>query len=55
MNLDRLFFSLIMIQAFFAGVMVGKFSEGSIKQGLLHSLILMTISALIVTTVKGGI
>ncbi|MFH1332375.1 MAG: type II secretion system F family protein [archaeon] len=54
-NLDKLFFSLIMIQAFFAGIMVGKFSEGTIRQGLLHSLVLMTISALIVTTVKGGI
>ncbi|MEM4244766.1 MAG: type II secretion system F family protein [Candidatus Nanoarchaeia archaeon] len=54
-NMDRLFFSLIMIQAFFAGIMVGKFSEGTVKQGLLHSLILMTISALIVTTAKGGI
>lgn len=54
-NLDSLFFSLIMIQAFFAGIMVGKFSEGTVRQGLLHSFILMTISALIVTTVKGGI
>lgn len=54
-NLDKLFFSLIMIQAFFAGIMVGKFSEGTIRQGLLHSLVLMTVSALIVTTVKGGI
>ncbi len=54
-NLDKLFFSLIMIQALFAGIMVGKFSEGTVKQGLLHSLILMTVSALIVTTVKGGI
>jgi flagellar protein FlaJ len=54
-NLDNLFFGLIMIQAFFAGIMVGKFSEGNIKQGLLHSFILMVVSALIVTTVKGGI
>jgi flagellar protein FlaJ len=54
-NLDNLFFALIMIQALFAGIMVGKFSEGTVKQGLLHSLILMTVSALIVTTVKGGI
>lgn len=54
-DMDRLFFSLIMIQAFFAGVMVGKFSEGTVKQGLLHALILMTVSALIITTVKGGI
>ena len=42
-------------QGFFAGIMVGKFSEGSLKQGLLHSLILMTTAALIITTAKGGI
>ncbi len=54
-DLDKLFFSLIIIQAFFAGIMVGKFSEGTIKQGLLHSLVLTTVSALIITVVKGGI
>lgn len=54
-DLDVTFFSLIMIQGLFAGVMIGKFSEGTIKQGLLHSLILMTVAALIITTVKGSI
>ena len=54
-NLDFAFFSLVLIQGFFAGIMIGKFSEGSIKKGLLHSLALMTIAALIVTTAKGGI
>ncbi len=54
-NLDNIFFSLIMIQGFFAGIMIGKFSEGSIKHGLLHSLILMVTSALIITTIKGTI
>jgi flagellar protein FlaJ len=54
-NLDTTFFGLIMIQGFFAGMMVGKFSEGSIKQGLLHSLILMTTAAFIITVVKGTI
>lgn len=53
--MDRIFFSLILVQGFFAGIMVGKFSEGTIKQGLLHSLILMTVAALIMTTAKGGI
>lgn len=55
MNLDTIFFSLIMIQGFFAGVMIGKFSEGTIKQGLIHSAVLMTSAALIITTAKGGI
>lgn len=54
-NLDKIFFNLILIQGFFAGIMIGKFSEGTLKQGLIHSLILMTSAALIVTTAKGGI
>ena len=54
-NLDFAFFSLIMIQGFFAGIMIGKFSEGSLKKGLLHSVVMMTLAALIVTTAKGGI
>ncbi len=52
-NLDTVFLSLIIIQGFFAGIMIGKFSEGTIKNGLLHSLILITSSTLIITTVKG--
>lgn len=54
-NLDRIFFALIMIQGFFAGLMIGKFSEGTTKQGFIHSLILCTVGALIITTIKGGI
>ncbi len=54
-NLNPTFFGLIMIQGLFAGIMIGKFSEGTIKQGLLHSIILMTAAALIITTVKGSI
>ena len=54
-NLDNVFFSMIMIQGFFAGSMIGKFSEGSIKNGLVHSLILMITSALLITTIKGTI
>ena len=54
-NLSKIFFSSILIQGFFAGLVIGKFSEGNIKNGLIHSLILMTLSALIITTAKGGI
>lgn len=54
-GLDRIFFSLLMIQGLFAGIMIGKFSEGTLKQGLAHSLALMTIAALIITLAKGGI
>jgi hypothetical protein len=55
MSLDSVFFGLIMIQGFFAGIMIGKFSEGTIKQGLIHSLVLMTLAAMIITTAKGGL
>ncbi len=54
-NLDFVFFSLIMIQGFFAGLMIGKFSEGTIKQGLIHSLILMTLAAILITTARGSL
>jgi flagellar protein FlaJ len=54
-NLDSVFFGLIMIQGFFAGLMIGKFSEGNIKQGLIHSLVLMTLAAMVITTAKGGL
>lgn len=54
-NLNFVFFMLIMIQGFFAGIMIGKFSEGTIKQGLMHSLVLITLAALIITTATGGI
>jgi len=48
-NLDLVFFSLVMVQGFFAGLTIGKLSEGSLKQGLLHSLILVTFAALIIS------
>ncbi len=54
-NLDKAFFGLVMIQGFFAGIMIGKFSEGTLKQGIMHSFTLMTLAALIITVAKGGI
>ena len=54
-DLDRIFFILVLIQGFFAGLMIGKFTENSLKKGIIHSVILVTVAALIVTTVKGGI
>ena len=54
-NLDNVFFSLVIIQGLFTGIMIGKFSEGKLKNGLLHSLILITLATLIITLVKGGI
>ncbi|MBT6045127.1 type II secretion system F family protein [Candidatus Woesearchaeota archaeon] len=54
-DLGPVFFTLIIVQGFFAGIMIGKFSEGTLKTGLLHSLIMMVSAALIITTLKGGI
>jgi archaeal flagellar protein FlaJ len=53
LNLNTTFFSLVMIQGFFAGIMIGKFSEGSLKTGILHSLIMMITAALIITSFGG--
>jgi len=54
-NLDRIFFILVLVQGFFAGLMIGKFSEGTIKAGVIHSIVLCVVAALVVTTLKGGI
>jgi len=54
-DLDKVFFALVIIQGLFTGIMIGKFSEGKLKQGLLHSLILITLATLIISIVKGGI
>src|SRR3989344_4546858 len=53
-DIDLTIFLLLMIQGFFGGLAIGKFSEGNIKNGLINSLILMTLAALIITTAKGG-
>ena len=50
LNFRRIFLSLILIQGGFAGLMIGKFSEGSIKYGIKHSLALVIISLLVVLT-----
>ena len=42
-----------MIQGFFAGIMIGKFAEGELRRGIKHSLIVMIISYLIITTLRG--
>ena len=54
-SLDRPFFFLVIVQGIFTGFMIGKFSEGSLKTGLFHALIITILSVLIITTVKGGI
>jgi flagellar protein FlaJ len=43
------FFILMLTQAFFAGLVTGKLSEGTIKAGIKHSTILLIITYFIVT------
>ena len=42
-------FVMILVQSFFAGLVIGKISEGSIKSGLKHSFILLAVTLLITT------
>lgn len=45
----RPFIWLLVVQGFFAGLVIGKLSEGSIKAGFKHSFILIVVSFLIQT------
>jgi flagellar protein FlaJ len=40
-TIERIFFHMTSIQAFFGGLVAGKMGDGTIKAGLKHSLILM--------------
>ena len=51
LNFKRIFFSLIIVQGVFAGLLIGKFSEGKIKYGIKHSFALVVIALLIILTV----
>lgn len=51
-QMARPFLWLLIVQGFFAGLVIGKLSEGSMKAGLKHSFILLVISLLIQTGVN---
>lgn len=51
--MDQIFVYLVIIQGFFAGLLIGKFSEGEIKYGIKHALILVIVGYLIISTVRG--
>jgi len=46
------FLYLLIVQGLFAGLVIGKISEGKIKQGLKHSFILVVLALLISTGAK---
>ena len=42
-------FVMLLVQSFFAGLVIGKISEGTLKAGVRHSFILLTVTLLITT------
>ena len=52
-DLSSVFTSMVLIQGFFVGIMIGKFSEGDLKFGIKHSLILMITGYLILSFIRG--
>lgn len=50
--IERSFFILMLVQAFFAGLVIGKLSEGAIRYGIKHSAILLIVTYLIVTATR---
>ncbi|MFA5173605.1 MAG: type II secretion system F family protein [Candidatus Pacearchaeota archaeon] len=51
-DLTRPFIYLLLVQGFFAGLVIGKLSEGKIKAGLKHSFVLIILAILISTGAK---
>jgi len=46
-TLETLFVALILVQGFFCGLVIGKLSEGSVKAGIKHSLIITAFAYII--------
>ncbi len=53
MSLHGVFLMLSLIQGLFAGLIIGKLSEGDMISGFKHSLILMTIAFLVMSFAQG--
>lgn len=52
-SLQGVFLSMSLIQGFFAGIVLGKLSEGDLTSGVRHSLVFMTMSFMIMTISQG--
>ena len=48
-SLRGMFLMLAVIQGFFAGLVIGKLSEGDMMPGLKHSFILMTVAFFVIS------
>jgi flagellar protein FlaJ len=53
-SIRGVFLMLAMIQALFAGLVLGKLAEGDMKSGMKHSLILMTVAFFTITLAQGA-
>lgn len=53
-SIRGVFLMLSQIQALFAGLVLGKLSEGDIKSGVKHSLILMTVAFFVISLAQGA-
>ncbi len=49
MDLSKPLFGLLITQSFFAGLVIGKISEGNLRSGIKHSFILVTLALLLST------
>ena len=52
-SLNGVFLMLVIIQGFFAGIVIGKLAVGNIRSGFKHSLILITVALLVMTIAQG--
>ncbi len=50
--IERSFFILLLVQALFAGLVIGKLSQGSIRYGIKHSAILLIFTYIVVTATR---
>jgi len=46
---SRPLFAMLLVQSFFAGLVIGKISEGTLKAGVRHSFVLLTVTLLVTT------
>ena len=54
-SLRGVFLMLSLIQGLFAGLVLGKLSEGDMSSGMKHSLIMMTIGFFVISLAQGAL
>ncbi len=54
-SLQGIFLMLALIQGLFAGLVLGKLSEGDVVSGVKHSIVMMTVAFFIMTLARGAV